>query len=129
MVRLDELTAEEKAARIREKRRQHYLANREAMRERAMKYFEQNREKVLERNKAYKSMHKAELAAHDGEKVVCECGKIYTRKHRLRHQRGRDHKIWAAARPRAEPSIVVSPALPPSEAQPAVVGAYVVEWT
>jgi len=57
-------------------------------------YTEANKEKIKEYDKKYREDNKEKIKEWRYEKFTCECGKQYTRKDKLRHERSQKHKNY-----------------------------------
>ena len=97
---------------ISKKRKEHYKANRDNVNERSKKYYRANREKANERSREY---HKANREKHNEqskvyrienretinkkqrEKFNCDCGGRYTRCHKARHMKSKNHLAYVSA--------------------------------
>ncbi len=64
---------------IKDHRKKYYEENKEAIKDKVRKYHQDNREKILEENK---------------EKITCECGSIFRKKEKARHQRSNKHQSF-----------------------------------
>ena len=76
---------------IREYDRERHKKNIEKRREQDRIYHIKNKEKRNEMSKRYREKNKERLSNYSKEKILCECGKYYTRKNKLGHEKTKYH--------------------------------------
>ena len=70
----------------------YYQNNKERRREESRIYYKNNKDKVKQKQKKYYEENKEELAKNSLEKIKCECGEYYTKKHKSRHEKSQLHQ-------------------------------------
>ena len=78
---------------FKEYRKDYYEQNKEVFLEKAKEYrqLEGNCEKAKQYAKQYRQANKQKLMERDSVQIECECGKIYTRRHKSRHLKSAYH--------------------------------------
>jgi hypothetical protein len=77
---------------IAEKKKQHYEDNKEVIAEKNKQHYEDNKEVIAEKHKKYYDANKEVIAEKNKQKIECTCGKIYTLRHKARHERSKKHQ-------------------------------------
>ena len=70
----------------------YYQKNKDKLKEKRKIYYQNNKEKEKERYKKYYEENKEEIAKNSLEKIKCECGEYYTKKHKNRHEKSQLHQ-------------------------------------
>ncbi len=55
-------------------------------------YYQNNKERILEQQKQYREENKEDINAKRSEKIICECGKSVTKRHKARHEQSEYHQ-------------------------------------
>lgn len=55
-------------------------------------YNKDNKDKIKEYQDEYRDNNKDKIKAYKGEKLICSCGKSYSRRHKARHERTKKHQ-------------------------------------
>ena len=79
-----------------EERKQHgaayYQNNKQECRDWGIQYRALNKDVIRAKKKSYAEANKTKLCARASECLLCDCGKYYTRIHRVRHNKTVFHK-------------------------------------
>jgi hypothetical protein len=84
--------------------KKYYEKNKEKFAEKSKDYYEKNKEKLAAKSKEYYQIHKEEIIDKirknqelktkielNSKEMKCDCGKIFTREHKARHERSQKH--------------------------------------
>ncbi len=80
--------------RLNEEKKQYYQDNKDYLLEKAKQYQQENREACMNKSKKYYEENKATINEQRKEKLVCECGVLYTYGNRHRHFKSKYHQIF-----------------------------------
>jgi len=58
------------------------------------RYYEKNREKILERSKQRYQKNKDKILEKHKEKIECQCGSIFSRRDKARHEKSKKHQDY-----------------------------------
>ena len=68
--------------------------NKEQIKQDKDKEYERDKEKILERVKNYRENNEEKIKARRNEKILCDCGVIFSRNDKARHSRSLKHQNW-----------------------------------
>jgi hypothetical protein len=69
-------------------------ANKEKIKEKKKEYYKANKEVLLEKHKEYYKANKEVLLEKKKEKITCVCGSVFTKTHKVRHERSQKHQAF-----------------------------------
>lgn len=72
----------------------YYENNKDKVKDKIKEYQQKNKDKIKEHKKEYRQKNKDKIKAHRLEKLLCDCGKTYTRMHFRRHERTKHHQAY-----------------------------------
>ena len=84
----------ENKERLLEQRKQYRQDNKEKIAQYKKQYREANKKKIALRDKQYYEANKEKIAQRQKEKINCECGEVYTRVCKARHERTKKHQEY-----------------------------------
>jgi hypothetical protein len=57
-------------------------------------YAEEHKENIAQYDKQYRKANKERISQHRNEKLTCECGSVYSRTNKVRHERTKKHQEY-----------------------------------
>ena len=74
--------------------KEYYEANKEKLNEKNKKYKEINKEVIAEKMKEWRAANKEKIAEKKKEKFTCECGSVFRKSDKSRHEKSKKHQKY-----------------------------------
>ena len=79
---------------IAEKKKNYYNENKDEIAEKKKNYYNENKDKIQEYIKHYSIENKATIAEKRSQKIQCDCGLMFTKLHKSRHEKSFIHNEY-----------------------------------